>query len=126
MELRELFESLGPVEKFDATKLSAQDLIELLKKTGYDEGTETHFLEIAAEMDAFAYAGFTDYKSHKYVFAWQDTEDDDKPWLVSAVFVELDSKGRISCDYGGVPIHQFDEEDEMYKYFERVRRTHKA
>ena len=125
MELRELFESLGTVENFDATKLSAQDLVELLKKTGYNEGTEVHQLDIADEMDAFAYAGFIN-NSHRYVFAWQDTEDEEEPWLVSSLFVSIDSRGKISCDYGGMPIHQFDEEGEMNKYFERVRRTHKA
>ena len=126
MELRELFESLGAVENFDATKLSAQDLVELLKNAGYDEGTEIHSLEIAASKNAFAYAGFTNVKSHRYVFAWQDTEDEEEPWLVSELFVELDAKGRIVCEYGGMPIHQFDEEGEMNKYFERVKRTHKA
>ena len=126
MELRELFESLGPVEKFDATKLSAQDLIELLKIAGYDEGTEVHSLEIAASKNAVAYAGYQNTKSHRYVFAWQDTEDENEPWVVSELYVELDQRGKITCDYGAMPIHQFDEEDEMNKYFERVRRTHKA
>ena len=125
MELRELFESLGNVENFDATKLSAQELIELLKNAGYDEGTEVHQLDIANELDTFAYAGYAN-NSHRYVFAWQDTEDPDEPWLVSSLFVSLDSRGKISCEYGAMPIHQFDEEGEMQKYFERIRRTHKV
>ena len=41
MELKELFESLPSVKDFDARKLTADDLVELLRLTGYnDKGTE--------------------------------------------------------------------------------------
>ena len=123
MELRELFESLGRVQDFNAAKLTASDIAELLKSSGYDEGTEVNTIEQAEKHGYFAYAGFYEKsKSHGYQYAWFD--DDEEQWVVIEVYVDLPKNGRIDCEYGGMPIHSFDEEDEIKKYFTRLKRQH--
>ena len=116
---------LAAVKDFDATKLSAKEVVELLLLSGYTEGTEVSTLEHAEKLGYFAYAGYTNTKSHRYVFAWFDDEDSEK-WQVVDVYIDIGKGGKVQCEYGGMPIHEFDEEDEIDKYFKRVRREHKA
>ena len=123
MELRELFESLGRAQDFDATKLSASDIIELLKISGYTEGTEISTVEHAEKLGYFAYSGFYEKsKSHGYQYAWFDEEEEQ--WVVIEVYIDLPKNGKLDCQYGGMPIHSFDEEDEIKKYFTRLKRQH--
>ena len=123
MELRELFESLGRAQDFDATKLSASDIIELLKISGYNEGTEISTVEQAEKHGYFAYSGFYEKsKSHGYQYAWFDEEEEQ--WVVIEVYIDLPKNGKLDCQYGGMPIHSFDEEDEIKKYFTRLKRQH--
>lgn len=124
MELKELFESLPSVKDFDATDLDSNDLIELLRLTGYnDKGVENSLSDAEAE-GRFAYGGATKSKSHQYVYAWFD--DEIEKWCVVALYVDLETNGKIACDFGGMPIHEFDEEDEMDKYFKRVKANRKV
>lgn len=120
MQLQELFESLTSVKDFNATKLSAEDIVELLDNSGYTEGTEVHSITQAGEKGYFAYGGSTNTKSHRYVFAWFDEDVEDEPWVISDVYVELAKDGKIDCHYGGVPIDSFESEDELKKYFKRL------
>ncbi len=121
MKLRSLFESLPSVKDFDASNLDSNDLIELLRLTGYNDKDTENSLSDAEEAGYFAYAGFTSAKSHKYVYAWFDEEIE--KWTVVALYVDLESNGKIACDFGSMPIHEFDEEDEMEKFFARVKRN---
>lgn len=123
MQLQELFENLSSVKNFNATKLTADEIVELLEFSGYSEGTEVHSIKHAAEKGYFVYAGEHN-KSHRYIFAWYDEDNEDEPWVISDVFVELGPKGKISCDYGGVPLDSFESDDELKKYFARIRREH--
>lgn len=126
MELKELFESLPSVKDFDATDLDSNDLIDLLRLTGYNHKGVENSLSDAEANGHFAYGGFNpEVKSHKYVYAWYDDEDSEK-WQVVALYVDLEGNGKIACDFGGMPIHEFDEEDEMNKYFKRVKANRKA
>jgi len=122
MELRELFESLGRVQDFNATKLTASDIAELLKNSGYDEGTEVHSILQAEKLGYFAYAGFYEKsKSHGYQYAWLD--DEEEQWVVIEVYIDIPKNGKIDCQYGGMPIHSFDEEGDIKKYFARLKRS---
>lgn len=125
MELRELFESLGRVQDFNATKLTADDIVELLNASGYTEGTETNSVKQAEKLGYFAYSGFYEKsKSHGYQYAWFD--DDEEQWVVIEVYIDIPKDGKIDCQYGGMPIHSFDEEDEIKKYFTRLKRSVKS
>ena len=126
MELKELFESLPSVKDFDATDLDSNDLIELLRLTGYQDRETEDTLSDADAEGHLAYAGFDPKsKSHKYVYAWYDSEDAEK-WVVVALYVSLESHGKVTCDFGSMPIHEFDEEDEIDKYFKRVKQSKSA
>jgi hypothetical protein len=125
MELKELFESLPSVKDFDATKLSADDLVELLRLTGYDDKGTENTLRAAQAANHLVYAGFNaNGKSHRYEYAWFD--DEIEKWTVIALYIDLESNGKIACDFGGMPVHEFDEDDELDKYFKRLRSSRKV
>ena len=121
MQIKELFEALPSVNNFNATELDSNDLIQLLRMTGYnDRETEDSLSDSEAE-GHFAYAGYNpDTKSHKYVYAWFDSDDTER-WQVVALYVDLERHGKVACEFGSMPIHEFDEEDEMDKYFKRIK-----
>lgn len=125
MELRELFESAQSVKDFDATNLDSNDLIQLLRLTGYQDRETEDTLSDADAEGHLAYAGYTNSKSHKYVYAWFDSEDSEK-WQVVALYIDLGPNGKVQCDFGSMPIHEFDEEDEIDKYFKRVKANKQA
>jgi hypothetical protein len=125
MELKELFESLSSVKDFDATKLDSNDIIELLRITGFNDKDLEDSISDAEDAGHFAYAGYTDHKAHKYVYAWFDDEDSGK-WQVVALYIDISIRGNVQCDFGGVPIHEFDEEAEIDKFFKRVKRDKKV
>ena len=125
MKLKSLFESVDSVKNFNATQLDADDIIQILRMTGYNDRGNEDAISAAEAEGHLAYAGYTTGKSHKYVYAWFDDEDSEK-WQVIALYIDLGTQGTIQCDFGSMPIHQFDEEDEIDKYFKRVKRDKKA
>ena len=125
MELKELFESLPNVKNFDATDLDSNDLIDLLRLTGYNDKGVEDSLSAAEEEGHFAYAGYTDRKSHKYVYAWYDDEDAEA-WVAVELYIDIGPDGKIQCEFGAMPIHEFDEQDELDKFFRRVKANKKV
>ena len=122
MKIIELFESLGSVENFNATKLTATEVTELIKHSGYNEGTEVSTIQQADKLGYFAYSGFYENsKSHAYQYALFD--EDEEEWVVIEVYISIPKDGKIDCQFGGMPIHSFDEEDEIKKYFTRLKKS---
>lgn len=125
MELKELFEALPSVKNFDATDLDSNDLIDLLRMTGYNDKETEATISSAEDNGHFAYAGYTDRKAHKYVYAWYD-EDNEEAWVAIELYVDLAKDGKVQCEFGSMPIHTFDEEDELDKFFKRVKANRKV
>lgn len=120
MKIKHLFEALPNAKDFDAKNLDSNDLIDILRMTGYQDTETEDTIRDADESGHLVYAGYTKAKSHKYIYAWYDG-DDAEAWVVVALYVDLGPDGKIQCDFGSMPIHEFDEEDEMDKYFKRVK-----
>ena len=103
------------------------------------EGAKKLILSSRAQNSKLAYKKQVSYfcmwcKTEGINFAvnYSDTDitvtglDDLKPTHIANYVSYLEGNGKIACDFGGMPIHEFDEEDEMNKYFKRVKANRKA
>ncbi len=103
----------------DATKLGVEDIIQLLRANYNDKDLEKSIDE-ADDNGWFKYAGYSPTgKSHMYDYAWYDSETEEA-WCIVRLHVTLGKSGKLECDFSSMPIHQFDEEDEIDKYFKRL------
>ena len=105
---------------FDATKLEVEDIIQLLR-VNYDDKELERTLKEADGNLWFKYAGYSSQgHSHMYDYAWYDDETEEA-WCIVRLHVTLGKSGKLECDFSAMPIHQFDEEDEIDKYFKRLK-----
>lgn len=121
MITKELLNESANLE-FDATKLDAEDIIKLLRKAYNDPDNEKAIREANGNL-WFNYSGYNSSgHSHMYDYAWFDSEMDEK-WCIVRVHVYLGKSGKLECEFSGMPIHQFDDNDEaeITKYFKRLK-----
>ena len=105
---------------FDATKLEVEDIIQLLRANYGDKDLERTIREADGNL-WFKYAGYSSQgHSHMYDYAWYDDETEEA-WCIVRLHVTLGKSGKLECDFSAMPIHQFDEEDEIDKYFKRLK-----
>lgn len=96
----------------DVRSVTIDDIKSYLNNNGLYVGD--HDFDFAEDNDAFKYIGYSEHH-HRYLVAFHDEENDNN-FFVSIIFVKLGVTGDIVADYGGAPVFESADHDDVINY----------
>jgi hypothetical protein len=94
-------------------ELQVDDIRCILDATGYF--TNAAEFKFAKDNDYFMYSGVVD-NAARYLVAFES--DEDSCMYVTTIFVYIGSNGTLNAEYGGCPVFESDDEEEIRNFFE--------
>ena len=94
---------------------SINDIYDYFTNGGLIIGLDS--FDFAKEYDLFKYIGYSN-GHHRYLIGFEDEENEGNVY-VSMVFVNLGSNGHICADFGGCPIFETTNLDDLIAYVEK-------
>lgn len=98
------------VKNLDVTKFTVKDLEIAADNAGFTDVFEGYTQAVYGKFEEKT-------KSHKFFLLWEnyDADDEEKPFCISTMHVELGKSGFIEADFGGAPLESDMTKDEAVK-----------
>lgn len=99
----------------DIRKATIEDIKQYLTNGGLIN--DDRDFEFAKDNDAFKYVGYSTDRHHKFLLGCHSEDEDN--YFVAYVYVWLGARGDLVADYGGAPVFESDDPEEVIAYIEK-------